>query len=75
MEIHQIVIRISFDGLSYCEYRSRISGLIGMAINTTIWYPDDHQVVVLLMLWHGSYRIIITIILKKNMKQIDDVTY
>ena len=28
MVIHQIVIRISFDGLSYCEYSRRISGLI-----------------------------------------------
>ena len=28
MEIRQIVIKIPFDGLSYCEYSSRISGLI-----------------------------------------------
>ena len=50
MEIHQIVIRISFDGLTYCGYRSQISGLTVSAINTTIWYPDDHLVTILLML-------------------------
>jgi len=50
MEIRQMVIGISFDGFPYCGYRSRISGLIVSAINTTIWYPDNHQVVVLLML-------------------------
>jgi len=35
--IHQIVIKISFDGCSYCEYRSRKSDPIISAIDTTIW--------------------------------------
>ena len=40
MVIHQIVIKISFDGLPYCEYRSRISGLIVPELSEVYTSPN-----------------------------------